>query len=270
MDENPNNQKTASQKYPSSTDTLPASGTKDIAWQLPAIFCFLFGIISCLPLANSLFHLGIDNSFLLLLLGIIPSGLIAVIIGFASLKLLHENQKSRKFIITGIALGLTALISTPLMFPSYREDLRKFSCASNLTCFGLALRMYSQEFKEYFPDENGAKGLEMLRSGGYLENINLYTCPSAPGISLKAGSEITEEITNYVYVGGLKESDPVDTPIMYDKPSNHISGYRNVLFIDGNVGKGSGSDWLEEAKTNVYHKIPVMTWTKRKKANPVK
>lgn len=154
-----------------------------------------------------------------MLLGIITSGLIAVAIGCASLKLFIKNQKSRKFIIAGTAPGLTALISTPLMFHTYLEDFRKLSCASGLTCFGLAIRMYSEEFNQYFPDENGAKGLEKLRAGGYLENVKMYHCPSVQGTSPKESSEITEEITNYVYT---------------------------------------------------YRKIPLMTWTKRKKTTPVK
>lgn len=120
MNENMNTAKAPSKEKPLSSDTSHVPVTKDIDWQLPAISCFSFGLLSCLPLANTLFHLGIDNFFLLLLLlfmllSMIPSGLFAVA-----------------------------------------------------------------------------------------------------------------------------------------------------------IGKGSGSDWLEKAKTNVYHKIPIMTWTKRKKANPVK
>jgi len=268
MNDIQNNQKIPSQEKPILPDNTSVSRTNNIIWQLTAVLCFSSGIISCLPLANNLFRLLIDNFLLFLLfegLFLIPCALIAIGIGFGALKIPFKNQKYWHFFIAGMVLGLIGLVSIPLIFPSYREEFRKFSCASNIQSIGLALRMYSQEYKEQFPDRTGAKGLEMLRSGGYLENVKMFTCPSVSRPFLEYEHEITEETTDYVYVGGFKEGDPVDTPIMYDKEKNHSKGYRNVLFIDGTVGRGSGLGWLEEARTNVYHKFPFLAWTKKDK-----
>ncbi|MFZ2657373.1 MAG: hypothetical protein WAX69_20725 [Victivallales bacterium] len=154
----------------------------------------------------------IDNSLLLLLLEglfVIPCALVAIGIGFGALKIHLKNQKYWHFFIAGLVLGLIALVSIPLIFPSYREEFRKFSCASNIQSIGLALRMYSQEYKEQFPDRTGAEGLEMLRSGGYLENVKMFTCPSVSRPFLEDNHEITEETTDYVYVVGQKETGPI-------------------------------------------------------------
>jgi prepilin-type processing-associated H-X9-DG protein len=124
-----------------------------------------------------------------------------------------------------------------------REKARRISCASNLKSIGLAIRMYSQENKEQFPDKNGAEGLEMLRAGGYLENVKMYTCPSTATIS-KDGEKLTEANVSYVYMGGHSESSPPDTVIMYDKPNNHVK-YRNILYADGHV---AGSNWMDNIK----------------------
>jgi len=205
-------QKTPLQENPVSPGTPPVSWKNNTSWQIAAAIGFLSGIISCLPLVNSLFRLLIDNFLLLLLLEglfVIPCALVAIGIGFGALKLPLKKQKYWQYFIAGMILGLIALVSIPLILPSYREEFRKFSCASNLQSIGLALRMYSCEYKEQFPDRSGAKGLEMLRSGGYLENVKMFTCPSVSRPFLEDEHEITEETTDYVYVVGQKETRPI-------------------------------------------------------------
>ena len=175
MDDNQKSRHTHPHETPTLPNNPPVSRLNRIIWQFIAALCFTSGIISCLPLANSLLRLLIGNFLLLLLLEglfVIPCALVAIGIGFGALKFPLKNQKYWQFFIAGMVLGLIALVSIPLIFPSYREEFRKFSCSSNLQS-------------------------------------------------------------------------------------------RNVLFIDGAVGRGSGSGWLEEAKTNVYHKNPLIAWTKR-------
>ena len=122
----------------------------------------------------------------------------------------------------------------------------RISCISNLKQIGLAIRMYSQENKGEFPPYDGARGLEMLRSGGYLENVKMFTCPSTTD-SITDNFEITDQNCSYGYQGGLNENSPVDTPLAWDKPNNH-SRYGNILFCDGHAAGFAGADWLSNLK----------------------
>ncbi len=129
-----------------------------------------------------------------------------------------------------------------------REIARRMCCNGNLKSIGLAIRMYSQEYKENFPPYDNAKGLEMLRSGGYLENIRMFACPSVDKRHIPDGSQVTEEVTDYCYKGGLTEASPIQL-LMWDKPENH-KDFGNVLYSDGAVRGFKGKDWLEKAQKN--------------------
>ncbi|OGV38168.1 MAG: hypothetical protein A2X48_06450 [Lentisphaerae bacterium GWF2_49_21] len=144
------------------------------------------------------------------------------------------------FIMSLVAFGLAPSLKCG------REKSRTISCTSNLKQIGLAIRMYSQENKECFPPYDGAKGLEMLRSGGYLENVRMYTCPSTTD-TIPDNNEITDKNCSYDYRGGLTESSSVDIAVVWDKPKNHVK-YGNALFTDGHAAGFAGTDWMKNTK----------------------
>ncbi len=101
------------------------------------------------------------------------------------------------------------------------EDARYLSCASNLKCMKLALQQYAVDYSGFFPPESGAAGLEYLRKYDYLADYSIYACPNTKIVRGKDNQPLTEEIVDYVYVGGLNEKSDHKSPILYDKPGNH-------------------------------------------------
>lgn len=156
-----------------------------------------------------------------------------------------ENKSLGRPTVYGMLALLLSLALIPSLLINLREGARRISCASNLKSIGLALRMYSSDWNEHFPPGDGAAGLELLRSQGYLENHKMYICPSTNTTGTDCFM-LVENSVDYVYQGGMMESDSVDSAIMWDKPGNH-ENYGNVLYLDGHVSGFSGKNWIRNA-----------------------
>lgn len=121
-----------------------------------------------------------------------------------------------------------------------RESARKVSCTNNLKCLGLSMRMYSNVYEEVFPDKNGRAGLQMLARNGFLENTQVYVCPSTKDVI----EDTTKIFSNasYCYAGGFTEADCVDSAITSDRSMNHYN-YGNIGYVDGHIKGYSGANW---------------------------
>ncbi len=125
------------------------------------------------------------------------------------------------------------LLLAGMLFPALqgmREQGRKAKCVNNLKQIGTALHMYASEHNERFPQT-----LQELVDGGYIDDINVFICPS---------SNLTEienaDNGSYLYNTGLTESEPSTTPIVCDKTENHRGKGGNVLYVGGNVKWSNG------------------------------
>jgi prepilin-type processing-associated H-X9-DG protein len=161
------------------------------------------------------------------------------------------NNKDKKdtvaYMIPILIFIFLLLWSLGESFGMAKESARKISCTSNLKCIGLSLRMYSSVYNEAYPHLDGAAGLDLLRSEGFLENAHVYICPST---GIKASyplTKLTEENTGYCFRGGLTEASSVDSALAWDKPNNH-DRYGNILYVDGHVKGYAGANWMDNIK----------------------
>ena len=137
-------------------------------------------------------------------------------------------------------IGILAAILLPALARA-REAARRASCQNNLKQIGLSLRMYSNVYEETFPNTAGRDGLEMLADNGFLENTQVYLCPSTTD-SMSSSADI-DDSASYTYAGGLSEASSVDSAIAGDAANNHEK-YGNLLFVDGHVKGYAGTAWL--------------------------
>ena len=128
-----------------------------------------------------------------------------------------------------------------------KEEKHRKACMNNIKQIGVALQMYANVFEGKFPEASGAKGLNQLRSGGFLEHPQTYICPATGNMPAAYGQPITEECCDYAYVGGLSEYSDGNTPILWCKPENH-KDYGNILYVNGEVKAVSGNNWPSQIK----------------------
>lgn len=119
-----------------------------------------------------------------------------------------------------------------------------YSCSSNLKQIAVGLLMYANDMDEKFPAEDGAAGLEALRSNSSLVEPDVFVCPvDKERKAAEKKAALTEKNCSYVYFGGLNYSSiPALSriPLAFEKPDLSHDGITHVLFADGHVAQLKG------------------------------
>jgi prepilin-type processing-associated H-X9-DG protein len=150
-------------------------------------------------------------------------------------------------------IAIIAILAS-LLLPALslaREKTRRVGCATDLKHIGLALRAYSGDFDEYFPDGDNAEGLNKLLTQGTLKTLKVFTCPSTT-TPVGAGPVLEDENLDYLYKGGMTEKNCfTETGLAADRiqTPNHKK-FGNVLFGDGHVQGYKAPDWYSR---NNFH-----------------
>jgi hypothetical protein len=137
-----------------------------------------------------------------------------------------------------------------MLMPPHRASDKALSiaCQSNLHKIDYALKLYANDYDDWFPPEKN--GLELLVKLGYLDKEYL----KCPLYNMEGGLYFytiknRRKGSDYVYIPGYKDELEVVT-ICYDKPKNHFSkdtgNTTNVLFTNSHVAVYDECDWKEE------------------------
>lgn len=180
-----------------------------------------------------------------------------------------------------VVIGIIAILAAMLMpaLSKAREKANQADCMSQLKQIGLALKMYANDQRGWYPavlegDTVSAKthntpGLGVLLRDDYIETAKIFVCRSskhtvpqkdgdkqAYQVMLEnttdtaSGKDANKEICSYLYYGAVNSDDATaEHGIVRDKNANHkVLG--NVLFGDSHVESVSPGKDIEWASVN--------------------
>ena len=145
-----------------------------------------------------------------------------------------KNWLKKRLVFFVIIFIIAILCVSFLPLTTHRSHCGNY-CAPRLKQIGLGLKLYAMDFEEFFPLEDNAQGLDKLRELDYLTDYGIYVCPDSK-IQKGTKGSITEQNCSYVYLGGFREGQNPQIPLVFDKTGNHpdIVG---IVFIDGHVAR---------------------------------
>ncbi|MBN1446197.1 MAG: DUF1559 domain-containing protein, partial [Candidatus Omnitrophica bacterium] len=172
-----------------------------------------------------------------------------------------------------VVIAIIAILAAMLLpaLARAREQARRAVCISNLKQIGLAMKMYSQDYREFFPalgdpsgipydnDTHPAAGCLNLLYPKYISAEKTFICPSdlmpvtiafgSIADSTLGGDKILENTAgapgvgcSYAYALQLNEQTQVDTVLVVDKARlyNTSTTYWAMGWNVSNLSKGQG------------------------------
>jgi len=127
-----------------------------------------------------------------------------------------------------IVVFAIVLIVGVLMWPFIHKSCERTDniiCTNNLRKLGWALYVYAREHEGKFP-----AAIKTLYDEHYLADVRVADCPATRGMG-------TPEEPDYIYTAGLSVRAPSLGTLVRDKSINHPGGGKNVLYVNGVVGR---------------------------------
>jgi len=168
-----------------------------------------------------------------------------------------------------VVIAIIAILAAMLLpaLARAREQARRAACISNLKQIGLAIKMYAQDYREYYPTTSAAwdttnknataAGALNLLYSKYISAEKTFVCPSdlIPSTTAMAteettqlgGDKILENQTgiagqgcSYAYAMMCNEQTDVDTVIVVDKA--RTGGSKGDQWLKANLMSGGQGD----------------------------
>jgi prepilin-type N-terminal cleavage/methylation domain-containing protein len=143
-----------------------------------------------------------------------------------------------------VVISIIAILAA-ILFPVFaqaRERARASSCASNLQQLGLALHLYAQDYRGYFPP---AANNFMDPLMPYVKNEQIFVCPSIglPGQPF-VNNRGFRVVTGYLYEPGHCNDDRPTERLLFDSELRHADT-GNVVFLGGKIKRIPRGEWLK-------------------------